>query len=95
MLTWNHPIVHNQVLRRAKTSNGTLKINTLDVTRIVLPVPPLPDQVSLVELITGIEDKVDALVNELPFATAKRVGSGGSHDASDAREKSYEWMSNE
>jgi len=57
---WNHSIVHNQILRRAKTSNGTLKINNRDVKQIVVPVPPLPEQERFVEMITAVEAKIDA-----------------------------------
>ena len=61
VLAWNHPIVHNQVLRRAKTSNGTLKINSRDVKQIVMPVPPVNEQVQLVQVTMGIDAQLDAL----------------------------------
>jgi type I restriction enzyme S subunit len=61
VLAWNHPIIHNQVLRRAKTSNGTLKINTRDVKQIVMPVPPENEQAQLVQIINGIDVQLDAL----------------------------------
>ena len=61
VLAWNHPVVHNQVLRRAKTSNGTLKINNRDVRQIVMPVPPEEEQAQLVSVIAGVEAQVDAL----------------------------------
>jgi type I restriction enzyme S subunit len=48
VLAWNHFLVHNQVLKRAKTSNGTLKINSRDVKQIIMPVPPRAEQESLV-----------------------------------------------
>jgi type I restriction enzyme S subunit len=62
VLAWNHSIVHNQVVRRAKTSNGTLKINNRDVKQIVLPVPPLPEQATLVQLTASIDAEIDAVV---------------------------------
>lgn len=65
ILAWNHSIVHNQVLRRAKTSNGTLKINSRDVKQIVLPVPPRNEQESIVRLIAAVEAKTDALKAKL------------------------------
>ena len=49
-IAWNHSVVHNQVLKRAKTSNGTLKINSKDVKQIIMPVPPKPEQAQLVDL---------------------------------------------
>jgi type I restriction enzyme S subunit len=61
VLAWNHPIVHNQVLRRAKTSNGTLKINSRDVKQIVMPVPPVNEQAQLVQVTMGIDAQLDAL----------------------------------
>lgn len=65
VLAWNHPIVHNQVLRRAKTSNGTLKINNRDVRQIIMPVPPTSEQQSIVELVSAVESKADALRQKL------------------------------
>jgi type I restriction enzyme S subunit len=67
VLAWNHPVVHNQVLRRAKTSNGTLKINSRDVMQIVMPVPPENEQVQLVKIVSAIEARIDAL-NEVALA---------------------------
>jgi type I restriction enzyme, S subunit len=61
VLAWNHPVVHNQVLRRAKTSNGTLKINNRDVRQIVLPVPPEKAQNEIVSLVAAVDSKVVAL----------------------------------
>jgi type I restriction enzyme S subunit len=61
VLAWNHAIVHSQVLRRAKTSNGTLKINNRDVKQIVMPVPTEREQASLVQIITSVDAKIDAL----------------------------------
>lgn len=60
VLAWNHSIVHNQVLRRAKTSNGTLKINNRDVKQIVMPVPPSQEQSRIVNLATALECEIDA-----------------------------------
>jgi type I restriction enzyme S subunit len=62
VLAWNHELVHNQVLRRAKTSNGTLKINSRDVNQIVMPVPPDGDQTQLVMRAFAVDDQIDALV---------------------------------
>lgn len=65
VLAWNHPIVHNQVLRRAKTSNGTLKINNRDVKQIMMPVPPAAEQTRIVDLADAADSKVDALICKL------------------------------
>jgi type I restriction enzyme, S subunit len=61
VIAWNDPIVHNQVLRRAKTSNGTLKINNRDVKQIIMPVPTPDEQQTLVEVVSGIEEQVNRL----------------------------------
>jgi len=61
VLAWNHPVVHNQVLRRAKTSNGTLKINTRDVKGIIMPLPPPEAQAELVSLTTALDTKIAAM----------------------------------
>lgn len=78
VLAWNHPIIHNQVLRRAKTSNGTLKINNRDVRQIVMPVPPTVDQRRIVELVTAVEDKADALRQKL--AALQQLKKSLMHD---------------
>jgi type I restriction enzyme S subunit len=61
VLAWNHAIVHNQVLRRAKTSNGTLKINNRDVKQIVMSVPPEKEQAQLVKIVASVDAQIDAL----------------------------------
>jgi type I restriction enzyme, S subunit len=63
VLAWNHSIVHNQVLRRAKTSNGTLKINNRDVKQIVMPVPTAQEQTTLVKLTSALDHKIYRLSN--------------------------------
>ena len=65
VLVWNHPIVHNQVLRRAKTSNGTLKINKQDVKQMILPVPPPDEQESITRLAGTCDEKSAALAERL------------------------------
>ena len=65
MLAWNHPIVHNQVLRRAKISNGTLKINSRDVKQIIMPVPPPAEQEKIVKIMAAVAAKESALSAKL------------------------------
>lgn len=60
-----HSVIHNQVLRRAKTSNGTLKINNRDVKQIVMPVAPRKEQDRLVGLVQAVDKKVLALGEKL------------------------------
>jgi type I restriction enzyme S subunit len=64
-LVWNHPLVHNQVLKRAQTSNGTLKINSRDVKQMVLPVPPKDRQVDLLRVIRAQEELMQALTRKV------------------------------
>lgn len=78
VLTWNHVIVHNQVLRRAKTSNGTLKINNRDVKQILLPVPPLVQQEEIVDLIEAVDTKIDALTAK--FTALEQLKKSLMHD---------------
>lgn len=78
VLTWNHAIVHNQVLRRAKTSNGTLKINNRDVKQILLPVPPLVQQEEIVDLIETVDTKIDALTAK--FTALDQLKKSLMHD---------------
>lgn len=65
VLAWNHPVIHNQVLRRAKTSNGTLKINNRDVKQIVMPVPPPGAQEQIVSITNAVESKIDAMSSKV------------------------------
>lgn len=60
VLAWNQAVVHNQLLRRAKTSNGTLKINNRDVKQVIVPVPPGEEQAKLVQLCAGVDAEIDA-----------------------------------
>lgn len=62
VLAWNHAVVHNQVLRRAKTSNGTLKINSRDVRQIVMPVPTDDEQVEICRTIRAVDSLIDKLI---------------------------------
>ena len=65
VLAWNHPVVHNQILRRAKTSNGTLKINSRDVRQTFVPVPPPKQQQQIVDVVAAVDAKIDALREKL------------------------------
>ena len=73
VLAWNHAVIHNQILRRAKTSNGTLKINSRDVNQIVMPVPPGVDQARVVKNIAAVDAVIDAwTVVALAYQQLKR-----------------------
>jgi type I restriction enzyme S subunit len=64
-IAWNHAVVHNQILKRAKTSNGTLKVNSRDVKQIVMPLPPRNEQERLVATVCAAEDLEHSLVATL------------------------------
>ncbi|HRI71032.1 MAG TPA: restriction endonuclease subunit S, partial [Polyangium sp.] len=53
---WNSDLIHKQILDRAKTTNGTYKINGEDVRSIVLPVPPADEQHLLSNVLGGLAD---------------------------------------
>ena len=73
-LVWNHSIIHNQILRRAKTSNGTLKINNRDVKQIIMPVPPEAEQATLVNIISAVQANIIALkTSEAAYRNLKRA----------------------
>jgi type I restriction enzyme S subunit len=73
-LAWNYPLVHNQVLKRAKTSNGTLKINSRDVCQIVLPIPPKRSQESLIEVVAAADRQISVLAKQLSSLEALKQG---------------------
>lgn len=73
-IAWNHAVVHNQVLKRAKTSNGTLKINSRDVKQIVMPLPPRAEQEGFVALLTAAEERIRA--TERCVAALERLKRG-------------------
>ena len=41
---WNADVVHDQILLKAKTTNGTYKVNQADVASVFVPVPPQAEQ---------------------------------------------------
>ncbi len=42
--TWNSDVVHDQLIAKAKTTNGTYKINQKDVSSTLIPLPSLEEQ---------------------------------------------------
>lgn len=57
---WNSDIVHDQVVDRAKTTNGTFKINGEDVRSILLIVPPIEEQRALSTVFASIDASLHA-----------------------------------
>ena len=62
---WNSDVVHDQVLDRATTTNGTYKINGENVRSILLPVPNTEEQATLAGLLGAIDGAHRANVVEL------------------------------
>ncbi len=58
-LVWNHAVVHNQLVALAKSTNGTLKINSQDVKNVWLPVPPKPEQDRVVAAVQAVRRAED------------------------------------
>ena len=52
---WNSDIVHDQLLIRAKTTSGTLKINQHDVSTVLLPRPTLREQLEIVNVAEALD----------------------------------------
>jgi type I restriction enzyme S subunit len=52
---WNSPVIHDQVLDKAKTTNGTYKINGQDVRSILVPVPSKEEQRLIGDAILVVE----------------------------------------
>ena len=72
-LVWNHPLVHRQLLKRAKTSNGTLKVNNRDVKQVLVPVPSPKEQADIVAVVGAAENVVRRHVAvEQQLAVVKR-----------------------
>lgn len=63
---WNSSLVHQDLLARAKTTNGTFKVNGRDVATTRIPVPALADQRRIAALIrathTRAESELEVLV---------------------------------
>ncbi|WP_437304282.1 restriction endonuclease subunit S [Sorangium sp. So ce388] len=53
---WNSSIVHEQVIDKAKTTNGTYKINGQDVRSILLPLPSRHEQELIARVFASIQE---------------------------------------
>lgn len=52
---WNSHVVHDQVLDKAKTTNGTYKINGQDVRDILVPLPSASEQQLIGDAVRSVE----------------------------------------
>ena len=68
---WNSSLVRAQIEPRARTTNGTFKINQEILHEIVMPLPPIADQRRIVEILDYADElltkrrKTIALLNDL------------------------------
>jgi len=52
--TWNSEIVHDQLAAKAKTTNGTHKINQKDVSSTFIPLPSIDEQKRIAEALDAL-----------------------------------------
>jgi len=62
---WNSAAVHASLLENAKSTNGIWKINGKDIKSHQLVVPPLRDQVQILEETASFDEALDALRTEV------------------------------
>ncbi|AWM86796.1 restriction endonuclease subunit S [Microvirga sp. 17 mud 1-3] len=54
-LVWNSDFCRNQIKSKAKSTNGTYKINQQDISSILLPLPPLEEQKLIIQQINALQ----------------------------------------
>lgn len=74
---WNSDVVHTQVLDRAKTTNGTFKINGADVRSIKVPMPPLEEQRLIGDTLSSLDDALRRHAEELAALRAMKSSVAG------------------
>jgi type I restriction enzyme, S subunit len=62
---WNADVVHDQILLKAKTTNGTYKVNGADVASILVPVPSLDEQSQIGEVVSSLGETIVRTREEL------------------------------
>lgn len=70
---WNSAAVHASLLENAKSTNGIWKINGKDIKSHQLVVPPLKDQVRILEETASFDEALDALRTEVSALEALRT----------------------
>lgn len=60
-LAWNGPAVRAVIEPRAKTTNGTYKVNGADVGAIPVPVPPIAEQRAIIRVLSAADAEVIAI----------------------------------
>ena len=74
LLSINSRLGHDQLLKKAKTTNGTLKVNGQDVQTTKLPLPSLAEQRSIVEQVTSASDAGSVASHCLSRLTSLKAG---------------------
>jgi len=64
LTAWNAELVHDQILEKAKTTNGTYKINQADVSSVLLPLPPVDEQRRIASAKMAIDSYTESLQAE-------------------------------
>ena len=62
---WNSKVIHGQILDKAKTTNGTYKINGQDVRDIFVPVPAKEEQQLIGQTLLSLETSILANAEDL------------------------------
>lgn len=65
---------HERLLRRAKTTNGTLKINSGDVRGVRIVLPPIEEQARIVSIFEALTDALGSLGTELDRLQQLKAG---------------------
>lgn len=68
---WNSSQVHSLLTARAKTTNGTLKVNQTDICTAVLAIPPTKEQADVVSVLRSL----DAADESARLALAASIGT--------------------
>ena len=72
LAVWNADVVHDQLIDKAKTTNGTYKINQGDVSSVLIPLPPIAEQREIAKGKAGMDRYSASLSEELDaLATMK------------------------
>lgn len=86
---WNSEVVHGSVVAKAKTTNGTYKVNQSDVGSTLVPVPPIDEQVEIESILDAVEDSFSSnreVINQLSAvkgSLSQRLLSGDLRVTSD------------
>ena len=75
-LAWSSPFTRRQIIEKAKTSAGILKISQDDIAQIAIPIPPESEMAVI----------IDTVQSNFEFAEARRYLDDSSQDAARLRQ---------